>query len=106
MKGELGSSYRSPIRFRICLYPETVIYTTKENTQTKFRIQSPFGHRLVARRDSGDLLPQDFCDKTMQAVTRQPNIFFFDLPRVSPGDQPLAKELEDSGYEIDPTISH
>ena len=27
--------------------------------------------------------------------------FFFKFSRVSPGDQPLAKEPEDSGYEID-----
>ena len=34
-----------------------------------------FGQQLVDRRDSGGpgiLLPQDFCDKTMQAVMRQP----------------------------------
>ena len=50
------------------------------------------------------LLPQDFCVKTMQAVTRQPiKSFFFDFPRGSPSDQPLAKEPEDSGYEIGKT---
>ena len=39
----------------------------------------------------------------MQAVTEQPikKFKFFRIPRVSPGDQPLAKELEDSGYEIE-----
>ena len=39
----------------------------------------------------------------MQAVTEQLIKTFnvFDFPRVSPGDQPLAKEPEDSGYEIE-----
>ena len=39
----------------------------------------------------------------MQAVLRgsqERTLFFFDFPSVSPGDQPLAKELKDSGYEI------
>ena len=58
---------------------------------------------------TGILSPHDFCGKTMQAVTWQPkgsqskNLNFFEFSRVSPGDQPLNKEPEDSGYEIDYT---
>ena len=65
------------------------------------RILRFFGQGLVARRDwgTGLLVLKDFCGKTMQAVTRQPILFEF--PRVSPGNQPLAKEPEDSGHEID-----
>ena len=39
--------------------------------------------------------------KTMLAITGQPikNLNSFDCPRASPGDQPLTKEPEDSGYE-------
>ena len=38
----------------------------------------------------------------MQAVTGQPikKIAFFEFSRVSPGDHPLTKKPEDSGYEI------
>ena len=52
---------------------------------------------------AGILLPQDFCGKTMQAIMRQPikKFIFFKFSRVSPGDQLLAKEPEDSGYEIE-----
>ena len=32
---------------------------------------------------------------------RNPAVIKFQYPRASPGDQPLAKEPEDSGYEID-----
>ena len=65
-----------------------------------------FAQRLVARRDLGE--PQDFCGKTMQAVTGQ-SIFddknrnFVEFLIVFPGNQPLAKELEDSGYEMTDT---
>ena len=40
--------------------------------------------------------------KTMQAVMGRPikKNNFFEFSRVSPGDQPLAKEPEDSGYDI------
>ena len=31
---------------------------------------------------------------------RNPTVIKFHYPRVSPGDQPLTKEPEDSGYEI------
>ena len=63
------------------------------------------GGRQERVRDSGELefqLPQDFCGKTMQAVTGQPikKNFFFEFPRVSPGAHPLIKKPEDSGYEI------
>ena len=49
------------------------------------------------------LLPQNFCGKTIQAVTGQPikKFNFFGFSSVSHGDQLLAKEPEDSGYEID-----
>ena len=38
----------------------------------------------------------------MEAVTGQPiqNFNFFEFSRVSPGDQPLAKELEDSEIKL------
>lgn len=57
------------------------------------------GQSMVARRDMGEL---EFCGKTMQAVTEQliKKFNFFDFHGVSPGDQPPAKESEDSGYEI------
>ena len=39
----------------------------------------------------------------MQAVTEQPikKNFFFRISTVSPGNQPLAKDHEDSGYQIE-----
>ena len=38
----------------------------------------------------------------MQAVTEQPiKKYFFEFSRVFPGYQPLAKQPEDSGYEIE-----
>ena len=46
----------------------------------------------------------------MQAVTWQPkgsqskDLNFFEFSRVSPGDQSLVKEPEDSEYEIDTNI--
>ena len=50
---------------------------------------------------TGILLPQDFCgndNASRYAITEKPikKIFFFEFSRVSPGDQPLAKEPEDS----------
>ena len=61
-----------------------------------------------ALRGTGILLSQDFCGKTMQAVTEQPikQFNFLEFPRVSSGDQPLAKEPEGSGYEIDHNEKH
>ena len=56
-----------------------------------------FGQRVGARRDSGELefqLPQDSRGKTMYVAANQR------ITRVSPGDQPLAKEHEDSGNKI------
>ena len=70
------------------------------------RTQSPQALLPVVGRQerlwgTGILVPQGFCGKTMQAVMGKPiKIFFFKLFRVSPGDQLLAKEPEDSGYEI------
>ena len=48
------------------------------------------------------LLPQDFCGKTKEAVRASQSkiFFFFELSRVSSGDQPLAKETGDSGFQI------
>ena len=56
-----------------------------------------WGHRI--------LLPQDFCGKTMETVTKQPikKIKFFRCPQSLPGVAPLTKKPEDSGYEIDST---
>ena len=49
------------------------------------RVLRLFGQRVGARRDSGELNYN----------------FFYRLPRKgSPGDKPLAKEPEDSGYEF------
>ena len=49
-------------------------------------------------------LPQDFCSKIMQDVTRQPiKTKISDFPRGFPGDKPLAEEPEDSGSEIGKT---
>ena len=49
-----------------------------------------------------NLLPQDFCGKTMETVTEQPikKIEFFRCPQSLPGVAPLTKKPEDSGYEI------
>ena len=55
---------------------------------------------------TGILLLQDFCGKTMQAITGQPIIFFFKFSTVSSGDQLLAKEPEDSGYEINTSCAN
>ena len=54
--------------------------------------------RQERHRGTGILLPQDFCGKTMQAVyeAANQNIYFFEFLRVSPGNQPLAREDEDS----------
>ena len=55
---------------------------------------------------TGILLPQDFCDKTMQAVTQplwdsqSKKKTKFQSPKVSPGAHPLIKKPEDYGYEI------
>ena len=55
---------------------------------------------------------QDFCGKTMEAVTeliqssQSKNLNIFEFSRVSPGDQPLAKEPEDSGYEIVESVAY
>ena len=51
---------------------------------------------------TGILLPQDFCDKTVEVVAGQPikKFNFFEFPRVSTGAHPLTKKPEDSGYEI------
>ena len=70
------------------------------------RVFRLFGQRSVARRVSGGtgtLSPQDFCGKTMQAFMEQPikKITFFQILQAPPGDQPLAKEPQDSGCEID-----
>ena len=43
-----------------------------------------------------DWLPRD----GLHCYCRNPAVMKFQFPRVSPGDQPLAKEPEDSGYEI------
>ena len=82
----------------ICL-PETgIAISCVKLTATLYnlvpRVLRLFGQRLVARRDicirTCIVLLQKSCDSTK-----------FQFPRVSPGDQPLAKEPEDSGYEIE-----
>ena len=39
--------------------------------------------------------------RTSYGPANQKIYFFFEVPRVSPGNKLLAKEPEDSGYEID-----
>ena len=69
------------------------------------RVLRLFGQRLVARRETGvlEFYYRRICAvkqcKPLQAANQKIN-FFFEFSRVSPGDQPLAKEPEDSGYEI------
>ena len=66
-------------------------------------LESSAGGRRESLWGTGILLPRDFSGKSTQAVTGQPIkkcLFFFEFSRVSPGDQPLATEPEDSGYEI------
>ena len=62
----------------------------------------PAGGRQERLAGTGNLLPQDFCGKTMQAVTEQPikKLNFFEFLRVSPGVYLLAKKPEDCGYKI------
>ena len=55
---------------------------------------------------TGISLPQDFCGKnnaSRNGADNQKFSFFSNSP-VSPSDQPLAKEPEDSGFEI--TVVH
>ena len=64
-----------------------------------------FDQRLVARRDSLELeLYVNFwLAAPLQLASfyrRNHSVMKFQFPRVSPGNQPLAKEPEDSGYEI------
>ena len=66
-----------------------------------------FGQRLISRRDWRirnkfnffDWLPRNSFHCFTAQILR-PAVIKFQLPRVSPGDQPLAKEHEDSWYEI------
>ena len=90
--------------------------TNVEHTQLRYvshswhinlvcRVHRLFGQRLVVRErlwGTGILLPQDFCGKTKQAVrgSQSKKLIFFELSRVSPGDQPLTKEPEDSEFQI------
>ena len=67
-------------------------------------LQNKIGQRLLARRDRGI---SGYNDASCYKAVNQ-NIFFFSNSPSSPGHQPLAKEPEDSGYEIAPqsTQSH
>ena len=40
-------------------------------------------------------------NKPLHETSNQKKDILFDFPRVSPGDQPLTKKPEDSGFEID-----
>ena len=73
------------------------------------RVPRLFGQWVGARRDSGEfeknlnfligcsgLAPQQL----PLFYLRNPAVIKFQYPRVSPGKQLLAKEPEDSGYEI------
>ena len=98
------------------IYPQIVRY----NPTASFIVASPdlalrilrfFGQRVAAWRDFGE---PEFFHRRISAVQMQVKgravmgkpimnrrkFFFFDFPRVSPGDQPLTIEPEDSGYEI------
>ena len=63
-----------------------------------------FGQRLVARRDWRIRKNLNFfigCSVTACIVLPQKSCGNkIPVPQISPGDQPLAKEPEDSGYEI------
>ena len=83
-----------------------------QKTLAQFCTQSPQAvWPAVGRQErlwgTGILLPQDYCGKTMEAVTeliqssQSKNLNFFEFSRVSPGAYPLTKKPEDSGYEID-----
>ena len=71
------------------------------------RVLRLFGQRLVARRDSGEL---EFYYRRISAANNaspfrssQSKISKkYQFPRVSPADQPWAKEPKDSGYEVGP----
>ena len=67
------------------------------------RVPWLFGQRLVARRDSGDSKKFNVFDwlprNDLHYFTANLAAIKFQHPRVSPGDKPLAKEPEDSGYE-------
>ena len=67
-----------------------------------------FGQQLVARRESGVLVHVFYyhristvkqCKPLRDSQSTKCNNFF-EFSRVSPGNQSLAKEPEDSGYEI------
>ena len=78
------------------------------------RIQNPnllpkvlrlFCHGLVARRHFGELesyYRRIFAIKQCKPLRggQSKKLIFFEFFEVTPGDQPLAKEPEDSGYEI------
>ena len=75
------------------------------------RVLRLFDQQLVARRDSqgtGILFLWDFCSKTMQAIMEQPKNkkIEFQFPSVSPGEQLLSKEHDDSGYQAQTYQSH
>ena len=74
------------------------------------RVLRLFGLRVVARRDSGEFEKSHFfigfpvtAFIVLPLKSRGNKIPV--LPRVSPGNQPLAKEPEDSGYEIEQSPS-
>ena len=93
------------------LPPRPCARSDKNTSNLALRVFRLFGQRLVARRDSGVL---EFYYRMISAVkqwkplrsgacTEQPiKRFktFFEFSRVSPGDHPLTKKPEDSGYEI------
>ena len=82
-----------------------IIFCDADSFNLVPRVLRLFGQWLVSRRDSGEL---EFYHRRISAVkvasrygAANQKIQFFSNSPVSPGDQPLPKEREDSGYEID-----
>ena len=68
------------------------------------RVLRLLGQRVVAKRDSKEFEKKNYFfirrPVTASIVLPQKSCGKFQYPRVSLGDQPLAKEPEDSGCEI------
>ena len=95
----------------ICLYQRLLGNGTQPAKSNLVpRVLRLFGRLLDTRRDSGVL---EFYYWRISAVkqckplwgSQSKHLNFFKFPRASPGDQPLAKESEDSGYEIGQSCS-
>ena len=90
------------MRFHHSLPRTAIVLASRTNRRSWRRpisYQSSSGS-LASSSSPGDSGVLDFCGKTMQAVTGQPIktfiylFIYFSFSRVSPGDQPQAKEPE------------